>query len=133
VIVVDTNVVAYLLIRGEKTAMARALWDRDPDWCCPSLWRHEFLNILATLVKVDGLPLTKAGSLWANATDLLAGGERPIEMLEALRLAAQYKISAYDAQFVALAQRLGVLLATEDCRLAKAFPESARSLSDLLA
>ncbi len=131
-IVVDTNIVAYLLVQGERTDLARALWERDSDWCSPSLWRHEFLNILATLVKVEGLPLAEASSLWASAVDILAGGERPIEMLEALRLAAQHRISAYDAQFVALAQRLGVPLVTEDRGLRRAFPETARSLSELL-
>jgi predicted nucleic acid-binding protein len=133
VIVVDTNVVAYLLIEGEKTAQARALWKRDRDWCAPSLWRHEFLNILATLVKVEGLPRAQASALWTNAVELLAGGERALEMMEALRLAGQRGISAYDAQFVALAQRLGVFLVTEDRRLREACPEATRSLSAVLA
>jgi predicted nucleic acid-binding protein len=133
VIVVDTNVVAYLFIEGEKTAQARALWQRDREWCAPSLWRHEFLNVLATLVKVEGLPRAQAGTIWANAVELLAGGERALEMLEALRLAKSQGISAYDAQFVALAQKLGVFLVTEDRRLREACPETTRSLSAILS
>ena len=31
-VVVDTNVVAYLLIEGDRTAEAQALYARDPDW-----------------------------------------------------------------------------------------------------
>jgi predicted nucleic acid-binding protein len=34
-IVVDANIVAYLLIEGEKAALARALWDRSNEWLCP--------------------------------------------------------------------------------------------------
>jgi len=51
VIVVDVNVVAYFLIEGEHTERARELWRRDPDWRLPPLWRHEYLNVLATFVR----------------------------------------------------------------------------------
>jgi predicted nucleic acid-binding protein len=30
-IVVDSNVLAYLLIQGERTELAAAVWHRDPD------------------------------------------------------------------------------------------------------
>lgn len=31
-VIVDTNILAYLLIVGERTADAQSLYDRDPDW-----------------------------------------------------------------------------------------------------
>jgi len=37
VIVVDTNVIAYLLLGGEKTPQARAVLQKDPAWTAPSL------------------------------------------------------------------------------------------------
>ena len=46
-IVVDSNVLAYLYLPGEHTADAEALLERDPDWASPVLWRSEFRNILA--------------------------------------------------------------------------------------
>ena len=46
-IVVDSNVLAYLYLPGEVTAAAEALLERDPDWQEPVLWRGEFRNILA--------------------------------------------------------------------------------------
>ena len=50
-IVADTNLVAYLLIEGDQTAAARRVWERDRDWILPPLWRSEYLNVLATLVR----------------------------------------------------------------------------------
>ena len=41
-IAVDTNVVAYLFLRGEFAARAEAWLMRDRDWVAPKLWRSEF-------------------------------------------------------------------------------------------
>ena len=51
-IVADTNLIAYLLIDSAQTAQAEAILEKDGDWHAPSLWRHEFRNILATDVKL---------------------------------------------------------------------------------
>lgn len=130
-IVVDVNVIVYLLIHGERTSLAQALWELDPDWRVPSLWRHEFLNVLATLAKTGALEATAALSLWDEALDLMAEGESEIEMAQALSLAIQRGVSAYDAQYAALAGRLGVPLVTEDQRLRKALPHETMSMQEL--
>ena len=49
-IVVDTNLVAYAVLPGERTADALALAERDPAWIAPALWRRELRNVLATLM-----------------------------------------------------------------------------------
>lgn len=46
-IVVDSNVLAYFYLPGEYTAAAEALFEHDPDWVAPVLWRSEFQSILA--------------------------------------------------------------------------------------
>lgn len=127
-IVVDTNVVAYLLIEGERTASARELWRQDSDWQLPELWRHEFLNVLATYARLGGAPVQDAENIWWAACDLLGGGLHAVDMSAALRLAVEAKVSAYDAQFVVLAQLLGVKLVTEDKHLLALFADLAVSL-----
>ena len=50
-IVVDPNVIAYLLIEGERTEEARRAWLRDRDWLVPPLWRSDYLNVLWVSVR----------------------------------------------------------------------------------
>jgi predicted nucleic acid-binding protein len=49
-----------------------------------------------------------------------------------LDLVSQSKCSAYDCEFVALANLLGTVLVTEDKPLLKAFPKVCRSLAEAL-
>jgi len=127
-IVVDTNVLAYTLIEGEFTEPARALYKLDAEWRLPTLWRHEFLNLLATTVRRKGFALSEAGALWDEAVDLFSPLEQPIDMGRALQLASEHPISAYDAQFIVLAKGLKTLCITEDQLLLKVFPEQTCSI-----
>lgn len=132
-IVVDVNVVAYLLIQGENTVSAQAVWQRDQAWCLPPLWRHELLNVLATYVKIGGATPEETRALWRDALRLFAAGEREIDMERALATAVEYGISAYDAQYVTLAADLRLPLVTADRRLRKVFPGRLFSMQEFCA
>ncbi len=56
-IVADTNLIAYLLIPGQKTALAQAVFQQDPAWIAPFLWRSEFRNIPALYMRQSQLAL----------------------------------------------------------------------------
>ena len=127
-IVVDVNVVAYFFIEGEKTAPARDLMRRDADWRLPTLWRHEYLNVLATYARQGGAGIEEVRNLWRLALELLAPREQPADAESSLALAIEHKISAYGAQYVALAQRLQTGFVTEDRQLLKAFPSFAGTM-----
>jgi len=45
-IVVDTNVIAYLLIPGIFTDQAKATLAKEPHWAAPLLWWSEFRTVL---------------------------------------------------------------------------------------
>ena len=131
-IVVDVNIVAYLLIAGEKTAEAQSLWEKDSYWIVPDLWRHEFLNVLATFVRHGGTGLDTARRLWDSALDFLWANETSVDPALTLELAERYKLSAYDAQYLALAVTKETLLITEDKALIASVPQQCLSMREFL-
>lgn len=128
-IVVDSNVVAYLYLPGEHTVKAEALLERDPDWAAPILWRSEFRNILAGYLRRKTLTFDQACSLQSEAEDLLAGSEFDVDSKAVLELVRDSDCSAYDCEFIALANKLQVKLVTMDAKLLKAFPKRTVSLA----
>lgn len=121
-IVVDTNVVAYLYLPSEFSARAEALMELDADWAAPVLWRSEFRSILAGYLRRNALGLEQAIALQTEAESLLAGNEHEVESRRVLELVRDSDCSAYDCEFAALSMQLGVTLVTMDRKLLKAFP-----------
>ncbi len=130
-IVVDTNLIAYAVLPGERTRAALALAERDPEWVAPSLWRHELRNVLATLMRVRRLSLQRAVAAFAAAEALVTDATVAPSTEECLRLAARGRVSAYDAEFVFVAEAAGLPLVTADRRLARAFPGRVVPLDDV--
>ena len=129
-IVADTNLVCYLLIEGEQTMAARRIRERDADWQLPPLWRSEFLNVLASAVRAGVLDEQQALSVWWVASDLFSGHEVEPDGDRVLTLALERRISAYDAQFVALAEDLEVPMVTGYLPIVERCPEIAISIED---
>lgn len=128
-IVVDTNVLAYLYLPTEFSANAEALLERDPRWVAPLLWRSEFRNILAGYLRRGSLRFEQVLALQEEAEALLADHEYEVDARAVLELVRDSDCSAYDCEFVALAMQLGVPLVTMDRKLLKAFPHCAESLT----
>lgn len=124
-IVVDTNVLAYLYLPGNHTSRAEALLQKDPEWVAPVLWRSEFRNILAGYLRRKALTFDEARGLQAEAESLLAGSEHEVDSQLVLELVRDSDCSAYDCEYVALAMQLDVQLVTMDRKLLKAFPKRA--------
>lgn len=127
-IVVDTNVLAYLLLPGPKTKLAEALLLDQPRWAAPPLWRSEWRNVLTTYLRRDLLQLSEAVALMQRAEVLLAGQDEPVAADQVLQLAHRSRCSAYDCEFVAAALQLGIPLVTEDRAVLASFPDVARPL-----
>jgi predicted nucleic acid-binding protein len=128
-IVVDVNVLAYLLIPGKHTGSAERLLEADALWAAPRLWRSELRNVLATYLRANLLRLEDAAALFHRASDLIGPEEYDVETADVLRLSRDSGCSACDCEYVAVAEFLGVELVTADAKLAKAFPQRTRLLT----
>lgn len=131
-IVVDTNLIAYLLINGEQTRRAESVKRRDPDWVAPVLWRSEFRNLLLLYIRQGIFDLDHAINLLENAEEIMLKREHTISSVLVMKLATASRCSAYDCEFVVLARELGVPLVTADRKVLMAFPDTAVSLEDFL-
>lgn len=129
-IVADTNLIAYLLIDGDRTADAEAVFSRDPSWAAPLLWRSELRNVLAYHLHHELFALEHALALAQQAEDIIGGRDFAVATSDVLELSATSRRSSYDCEFVALARDLGLPLVTADRTLLEAFPEVAVSLHD---
>ncbi len=129
-IVVDTNVIAYLLLPSEHTPAARAAYERDPAWAAPLLWRSEFRNVLATSIHQGHMTVDDAVDVMDAGHELMEGREYAVDSADVLNLASLSSRSAYDCEFVALAQELGVRLVTADRRIRTSFGDVTSSLAD---
>jgi predicted nucleic acid-binding protein len=128
-IVVDSNVIAYLYLPSEHTAAAEALLGQDADWAAPILWRSEFRNILAGYMRRKSLSLDHAIGLQQEAESLLEGAEYEVDSQTVLELVRDSDCSAYGCEFIALSMKLGTNLVTVDKKLLHAFPKRAMALA----
>lgn len=131
-IVVDTNVIAYLYLSSAHSDLSERLLVADPDWAAPRLWRSEFRNVLALYLRKDILSLDEVLGIVDQAERLVSDREYEVPSMQVMQLVSASVCSAYDCEFVALAQYLGVPLATQDRMLLKSFPETARTIRDVL-
>ena len=110
-LVVDTNIIAPLYIRGAYTDGVHQLRRRD------GLWRTD----------------PEAQRCRVQADRFLRPHYVEVPHDAALELAIRHGVTAYDARFLALAQRLGLRLITEDNKLRVAAPALTQSLTEALA
>lgn len=101
-----------------------------PDWVCPTILRHEFMNVCATYHRAGGFSREECLTLLGTGVVLLAGREVDVDPGTALGVAMDLDLSAYDAQYVAAARALKGVLVTEDRLVLARAPDVARSLTD---
>jgi predicted nucleic acid-binding protein len=128
VIVVDTNVIHYCWVRGQHTEVAQAVRRQDPDWHAPVLWRSELRNVLNAYLRRESLSREHIVEILDAADQALAGNEHIIADQLVLDVVEASTLTAYDAEFVALASALSVPLVTADRAVLKAFPDRALTM-----
>jgi predicted nucleic acid-binding protein len=128
VIVTDTNLIVHLTVRGEFSPLAEAVYAADAAWAAPLLWRSEYRNTLMKYVQYRGMTMASALLSLRSAQEIIGGNSYDVSSEKVLELAMQSKCSAYDCEYVALAEELGVNLVTTDKQVLRAFPKIAVSL-----
>jgi predicted nucleic acid-binding protein len=127
VIVADCSVILPLVIPTTRTEAVRAVFDEDPAWAVPRLWRSEMRSSLRKHILYAALALDRALGAMSYAEALFHDAEADVDSGDMLRIVHRSRCSAYDAEYVALAQELGVRLVTDDQALVELFPEVAAS------
>lgn len=130
-IVVDSNILIYFHIQGDYTEKTEKLFKLDAEWVAPYLWRSECANVLALYVRQNLLSLASAIQKYEAMHQLMIGHEYHPNITNVLTLAQQSGRSAYDCEFVALAQQLNAQLVTVDKKVVNSFPQTAVSLDNL--
>ena len=127
-IVVDTNVICYRWMSSPKSAAAETALAKDPHWIAPLLWRSEFRNIVALAIRKKALTINAALEIVRRAEANFEHSEFAVSSEAVLQLVATSNCTAYDCEFVALAETEGVQLVTADRQILQEFPEVAISL-----
>lgn len=128
-IVADTNIISYLLLPTEFSDKASQLYQLDPEWAAPLLWRSEFRNVLALYMRQKIITLADALVIQEEAEALMMDREFTVPSVSVLSLTDSSTCSAYDCEFVALARQLSVKLITEDKKILAEFPGVAIPLA----
>ena len=132
-IVVDTNIIAYLFLEGEFSSQAENLLQEDDHWAAPVLWRSEFRNVLAHYLRKDILSIDQCQDIIIESMNLMNGREYEVASFQVLNLVSSSDCSAYDCEFVALAQDLDTHLITVDKKILSEFPSIAFELGKYIS
>ncbi|MCZ6623830.1 MAG: type II toxin-antitoxin system VapC family toxin [Deltaproteobacteria bacterium] len=123
----DSNLIAYLLIPGDRNKVSEEVLCRDSHWAVPLLWRSEFRNILTLYMRHEGMVIEQAKITMSKAERLVSDREYAVNSEAVLDFVQKTALSAYDAEFVVLAQHFNTKVVTTDLKLLKEAPDRAVS------
>ncbi|MCP4023039.1 MAG: type II toxin-antitoxin system VapC family toxin [Desulfobacteraceae bacterium] len=131
-IVVDTNIISCFYLSSEYSNLAEQLFLKTSDWSAPLLWRSEFRNVLSFYVRKEIITLKDAYNIFDAAENLLFQKEYEVNTRQVLKLSKESGCSAYDCEFINLAQDLSVPLVTMDKKILKNFQGIAISMEEYI-
>lgn len=136
--VVDASVAIKLFIEQEGSAQAEALFDQlstqpGTELYVPDLFFAECANVLWQYVRRVNYPPDKAKASLARLKALSLQTVAIQEVVsEALEIAITHNISAYDACYVELSERLQLPLVTADQKLIRALANTPYQVQSLM-
>ncbi len=129
-IVADVNLISYFWIQGEYSEIAEKVYLKDPHWISVPLWKSEFRNVLTGYLRRNLLSLELAADVIQKAENQLRNNEYGVSSVEVLRLTGKSKCSAYDCEYVALAEYFGIRCVTSDKLILNQFPDKSISIAE---
>ncbi|MBF0499822.1 MAG: type II toxin-antitoxin system VapC family toxin [Candidatus Riflebacteria bacterium] len=132
-IVVDTSIIAYYFIPGKYTEMVEKVFEKDSDWVTSRLWKFEFRNVLAGYIRKKLITPISAIRIGEEAEMKFHQKEFSVPLIKIIDLVGKSKCTAYDCEFVACAEELGIPLITADKEILKHFPSTGKSIEDFLS
>ena len=109
-IVVDTNILAYLYFPSPLSEQVEQLRVREPDWFAPELWKSEFLNVGLQYYRKKFLSVEVLETAYTLAVETVNTIDIHSDFQSIVKLSVNSKCTAYDCEFVALAMRLEIPL-----------------------
>ena len=131
-IVIDTNVVVGMVVGGPNAVDAVALFERDADWAAPPIVMSELRNVLVGSLRRGTITIEDATISCDYAAAILGDRITSVDSSQVLDVAMECGLTAYDAEFVALARTLGVPLATLAGGILEGAPDVAARPAALL-
>lgn len=131
-IVVDTNVIAYLTFPGIYTETILKVYEKEPRWNAPWLWRSEFSNVASLYLRRGFITYHDSLDAIEYATNVMRSGEHEISLYKVLNFVKDSKCSSYDCEFLALAQELNTFMLTYDKLILAEFTSLAIRPDDYL-
>ena len=129
-IVADANLVAYYYLPGPFQPLAQKIIQKDSVWFVPPIFISEFRNILLGFVRKGKLNKKDATELAVRVELAFSQRTKVISPVQVMDVACDFGCSAYDAEYIALAQMMDIKLVTNDKFLLAAFPKVAVTLED---
>lgn len=123
-IAVDTNVLVYLWLPSGKAVVSEEIHRCDPHWIAPPLWRSEFRNVVSLYIR-RGVSFEVALESIENAEKQMKGNELQVTSQEVMKLVRESGCTAYDCEFVHVAQIKSIPLVTFDAQILRTFPHIA--------
>lgn len=131
-IVVDTNIIAHFWLPSEHTELCEQLFQWDPEWVAPILWKSEFRNVVVLYRREKLIDLPEAIQITDKAENQLKEREFHVNSIQVYNLTDKSGCSSYDCEFVSLAEELDIKLITMDKQILRSFPERCVSPLNVL-
>ena len=114
--------------QAKSLCKLQQLLSLDSLWNAPILWRSEFRSVLSQYLRKGILTIEDILIMVQQAEQLRDDNEYKISSAHIMQLVNSNRCSAYDGEFVALAQYLDIPLISADKKILREFPTVAKSL-----